>query len=55
MTLNELFRLQGLKPERWQRPADVGQAQLQACIGNAMSGNVVKLLLQAALRSMGRL
>ena len=55
MSESELFRLQGLQPERWQCPPDVGQHQLKACIGNAMSGNVIKCLLNAALRSLGRL
>ena len=55
MTDAELFQLQGLKAERWQLPAGLEgrKHELRSCVGNAMSGNVIKLLLQAVLQSMG--
>ena len=54
MTDDELFRLQGLRPGRWQSPpAGCSRQDVRACVGNAMSGNVVKLLLGAALQALG--
>ena len=55
MTLNELFRLQGLPPSRWKIPAGVPVSRMRLCIGNAISGNVIKLLLAAAMEAMGLL
>ena len=55
MTCQEIFRLQGLKPERWVRPADVPERHLLGAVGNAMSGNVVKALLLSLLEALGEL
>ena len=54
MTLKEMFRLQGLRPERWSLPPGVNQAHLQFCVGNAMSGNVVRPIIERVLVSLGR-
>ena len=54
MTDDELCRLQGLKPRRWQLPpADATAKDFRHCVGNAISGNVIKLLLSAALDALG--
>ena len=53
MVLDELFRLQGLSPSRWQLPAGISENAMKACIGNAISGNVIKLLLDAVLQALG--
>ena len=53
MTTREVFMLQGLKPERWRLPEDVTEAHLRGCVGNAMSGNVVKAVLMSVLASLG--
>ena len=53
MTDDELFRLQGLQRQRWQLPLGVHQSKLRHAIGNAMSGNVIKAIMEAALMAMG--
>ena len=55
MSNNEMFRLQGLRPERWDLPPGVRQSHLNFCIGNAMSGNVMRLLIEKLLVSVGRI
>ena len=55
MTSDEMFRLQGLRPERWVLPAGVNRSHLNFCVGNAMSGNVVRLLLEKVLETLGRI
>ena len=54
MTDDELFRLQGLTPIRWQLPpSGATKKDMRACLGNAISGNVIKLLLAAVLQALG--
>ena len=53
MTDDEIFRLQGLRPERWELPPGVTASWLRKCVGNAMPGNVIKPLIAAALQAMG--
>ena len=53
MTMNELFRLQGLPPSRWKVPQGVPEGKMKLCIGNAICGNVIKLLLAAAMEALG--
>ena len=55
MTCQEIFRLQGLSPERWVRPAGVSEGHFMGAVGNAMSGNVVKALLLSVLEALGEL
>ena len=55
MTCQEIFRLQGLKPERWVRPAGVSKMHFMGAAGNAMSGNVVKAVLLSVLEALGEL
>ena len=55
MTTREVFRLQGLKFERWSHPEDVSERHFRGCAGNAMSGNVIKAVLLAVLGAMGEL
>ena len=55
MTSQEMFRLQGLKPERWSRPAGVPESHYVGAVGNAMSGNVVKAVLMSVLEALGEL
>ena len=55
MTTREVFWLQGLKPERWMRPDCVSETHFRACVGNAMSGNVIKAVLLSVLNALGEL
>ena len=55
MTSQEMFRLQGLKPERWSRPQGVPESHYMGAVGNAMSGNVVKAVLLSVLEALGQL
>ena len=53
MTTREVFKLQGLKPERWRLPEGVTESHLRGCAGNAMSGNVIKAVLTSVLAALG--
>ena len=54
MTTDELCRLQGLNPRRWQLPpAGASEKEFRECVGNAISGNIINLLLVAALSALG--
>ena len=53
MTTREVFKLQGLKPERWRLPEGVPESHLRGCAGNAMSGNVIKAVLTSVLAALG--
>ena len=56
MVKDELFWLQGLSPSRWQLPpSGASEKDMRACLGNAISGNVIKLLLAAVLQALGML
>ena len=53
MSTEEMFKLQGLDPNRWARPAKISETDFKACLGNAMAGNVVKAVLLAVLKALG--
>jgi hypothetical protein len=53
MATAEMFNLQGLCPPRWVRPTDVSERQLRFAVGNAMLGNIMDLMLHAALPVSG--
>ena len=53
MTTREMFKLQGLDPNRWACPGHVSDTHFRACLGNAMSGNVLKAVLLAVLEAIG--
>ena len=53
MTTTVMFKLQGLCPSRWVRPADVSERQLRFAVAKALTGNIVDLLLHVALPVIG--
>ena len=53
MTDKEIFRLQGLDPNRFQVPPGMRASKVRHAVGNAMSGNVIRMLLEASLTAMG--
>ena len=55
MSSDEMFRLQGLRPERWELPPGVKPSHMQFCVGNAISGNVIRLILCKVLAALGRI
>ena len=55
MSTEEMFKLQGLDPNRWARPGSVSDTDFKACLGNAMAGNVVKAVLLAVLKALGEI
>ena len=55
MSTREMFKLQGLNPDRWVRPEAVSERHFRSCAGNAMSGNVTKAVLLSVLAALGEL
>ena len=53
METDELPLLQGLSRRRWQLPPAVSEKHMRVCIGNAISGNVINLLLAAVVQALG--
>ena len=52
MSTREIFKLQGLNPDRWACPAAMSESHFRACAGNAMSGNVIKAVLLSVLTAL---
>jgi len=54
MTTDEMCRLQGIPPNRWDwRAAGMKETEFRKCIGNAMSVNLLMHILPRALRAAG--
>ena len=51
MGTETMLKLQHMNPDRLRRPADVGQSSFNAMIGNAMSVNIVEVLLAMLSRA----
>ena len=51
MSTDEMFRLQGLRPSRWVRPAGCSEHKFRFAIGNAMSGNILESVFDAILEA----
>ena len=53
MTYNEMLRLQGLRPDRFQPLSVKSKRKMRHAVGNAMSGNVVHRLIVRIAKSLG--